>query len=156
MMINEYRLVLDKDGKNKLEKEKSGFWPDIYKMDAPHKVAYMINEVYKANEAPEEYVWLIATDTAFRIIATFEVAHGGPKTCDVTPREIFTRACLCGASGIILVHNHPGGESEASKADDEITERISTCGAMLGIPLVDHVIVCGDEYYSYMQEQKIH
>ena len=52
---------------------------------------------------------------------------------------------------IVLLHNHPSGNSTPSKEDDEVTERIAGCGQMIGIPLSDHIIIGDQNYYSYRE-----
>ncbi|MFN7039080.1 MAG: RadC family protein [Alphaproteobacteria bacterium] len=67
----------------------------------------------------------------------------------VFPREIIKRALYLEASSIILVHNHPSGNTKPSKADIEITKRIMQIGEMLGISLHDHVIISNKNHYSF-------
>ena len=56
------------------------------------------------------------------------------------------------SAGIMLLHNHPSGDPEPSRADLEITERVRLLGAMLEIPLVDHIII-GDKTYCSLREK---
>ena len=67
----------------------------------------------------------------------------------VDPKQIYHRALLCRASGLILVHNHPSGDPAPSEQDLRITEEIQKVGAVLRIPLLDHLIVGGDSYVSF-------
>ena len=57
------------------------------------------------------------------------------------PREIFEQALTNHASAVILVHNHPSGDPEPSKADLEITKRIVEAGKIMGIDVLDHIII---------------
>ena len=68
------------------------------------------------------------------------------------PREILVRALLCGASGIILVHNHPSDDPSPSGEDGQETEKIRSAAAFAGIDFVDHVIIAGSSFYSYVEE----
>ena len=68
------------------------------------------------------------------------------------PREILVRALLCGASGIILVHNHPSDDPSPSGEDGQETEKIRSAAALAGIDFVDHVIIAGRSFYSYVEE----
>ena len=56
---------------------------------------------------------------------------------------------------MILLHNHPSGDPTPSGADEEVTERIARLGMELGIPLLDHVIIGDQKYYSFRQEGKL-
>ncbi len=66
----------------------------------------------------------------------------------VHPREVFRPALEYAAAAVILVHNHPSGETEPSAADLAVTQQIIDAGKLLGIELVDHVIVTKDGYAS--------
>lgn len=73
----------------------------------------------------------------------------------VHPREVFKSAIECAAGSIIVVHNHPSGEFEPSEHDDGITRMLKESGDILQIPLVDHVIIAENGYYSYNKERKV-
>lgn len=70
----------------------------------------------------------------------------------VNPREIFLAALSYHAVGILLVHNHPSGDPTPSKADLNITKRVQNAGAMLGIPLLDHIIIGDCRYISFREQ----
>lgn len=59
----------------------------------------------------------------------------------VYPREVVKRAINLGASAVILVHNHPSGDTTPSKADIEMTKQVAAAGQALGIALHDHVVI---------------
>lgn len=67
----------------------------------------------------------------------------------VDPKQIYQRALLCRASGLILAHNHPSGDPTPSEQDLRITREIQKVGSILRIPLLDHLIVGGDGYVSF-------
>ena len=65
-------------------------------------------------------------------------------------RSLFKHALLNNAEFVICIHNHPSGDPGPSREDEEITGRIRSAGALLGIELVDHIILGeGDAYYSF-------
>lgn len=70
-------------------------------------------------------------------------------------REIFKEAYLVSASTIVCLHNHPSNDTEPSKADILFTERLMRTGEIQGIPVVDHIIVGEDNYYSFFEHQNI-
>ena len=57
------------------------------------------------------------------------------------------------ASSMILVHNHPPGNLQPSKADKTITIKIVDAGKMLDIQILDHLIVTNESYYSFADER---
>jgi DNA repair protein RadC len=73
----------------------------------------------------------------------------------VHPRELFRAAIECSACSVIVVHNHPSGEFEPSKHDDEITISLKHAGEVMQIPLTDHIIIAENGYYSYSKERRI-
>ena len=120
-------------------------------LDTPQKVAEtMIPEI---GHMAEEYVYMIALDVKRRPIGAFEISHGTVDVSIVTPREIFIRALVCGASSIILVHNHPSGDKSPSKHDIEVTEAVANAGKLLNIPLVDHLILVDEDAFSFKEEK---
>lgn len=73
----------------------------------------------------------------------------------VHPREIFKEAFLESASAIIVMHNHPSGLVIPSKADDEFTSQLVKVGNIMGIQVLDHLVVGGGNYYSYIEKGKL-
>lgn len=73
------------------------------------------------------------------------------------PREIFKAAILSNAATMILIHNHPSGRLTPSPADTELTDRMIYLGEMIGIPVIDHIIVGGDNtrYFSFNEHAMI-
>ncbi len=77
-----------------------------------------------------------------------KISSGGRTATVVEPSEVMRQALLNQANSILLVHNHPSGYLKESHADVQLTKRLCDAGKMLGIPVVDHVIIAGDEYIS--------
>jgi len=71
------------------------------------------------------------------------------------PREIFSEALRQNVAAIILVHNHPSGDPEPSKADLEITKRILEAGKIIGIDVLDHVIITKNKVFSFKENKLI-
>jgi DNA repair protein RadC len=70
----------------------------------------------------------------------------------VDPRLIVGTALKCGASAIILSHNHPSGNSFPSSQDKVITKKVQEGCSFFGILLMDHIILTEDSYYSFGDE----
>lgn len=73
----------------------------------------------------------------------------------IHPREIFRYAIELGAASVIIAHNHPTGVLSPSREDDATTERLKEAGKIVGIPVLDHIIVTLNGYYSYKEGGKI-
>lgn len=73
------------------------------------------------------------------------------------PRELFKASILSNAANMILIHCHPSGRLEPSKDDCMLTDRMIKLCELMGIPLVDHVIVGGQnrEYFSFKNKKKM-
>lgn len=69
----------------------------------------------------------------------------------VHPREIFRGAMLSCAASIVLLHNHPSGDPAPSPEDREVTRRLQEAGRTIGIPIIDHIIIGEDSYYSFRE-----
>jgi DNA repair protein RadC len=67
------------------------------------------------------------------------------------PREIMKRAIELGASGVILVHNHPCGEAKPTKEDKDLTKTVQAAGELMNIHVLDHIIVAKNQVYSFRQ-----
>ena len=88
-----------------------------------------------------ERVRVLYLDTRNRLIQDHHVGDGSVDEAAVHPREVIRRGLDIGATALILVHNHPSGNPEPSRADIQITTRIAEAGRLLGITVHDHVIV---------------
>ncbi len=88
-----------------------------------------------------ERVRVLFLDTRNRLIADEVQSEGSIDEAAIHPREVIRRALDLGAGAVILVHNHPSGSPEPSRADIQITNRIAEAGRLLGIVVHDHVII---------------
>ena len=80
-------------------------------------------------------------NTRNRVLARETISVGSLNASIVHPREVFEPALRQAAASLVVVHNHPSGETDPSEDDLAITRRLSEAGEILGIPLLDHVIV---------------
>ena len=91
---------------------------------------------------------MLCLDTRCRLTAVIEISHGSVDVSVVSPREVYQKALLANAVNIILLHNHPSGDSEPSSNDVTTTKRMEETGVLVGIRMLDHVIVAEDNCYS--------
>lgn len=139
-------------GRNILVREKAQDYGRMEKIALPDDAVRVMRDIFWLHERADEYVYLACLDIKGRPIVFFEVSHGNCTKAMAGPREILVRALLCGASGIILVHNHPSGDPSPSGEDGQETEQIRSAAALVGIDFVDHVIIAGSSFYSYVEE----
>ena len=95
-----------------------------------------------------ERVRALYLDTRNRLILDYQAQEGTIDEAAIHPREVVKKALEVGASAMILVHNHPSGNPEPSRADIQITQRIAEAGRLLGITVHDHVIVGREGHVS--------
>ena len=82
------------------------------------------------------------------LIEDHHVGDGSIDEAAIHPREVIRRALDLGAVALILVHNHPSGSPQPSRADIQITQRIAEAGRLLGISVHDHVIIGREGHVS--------
>ncbi len=91
-------------------------------------------------------------DTKNRVLGLRLISIGSLQASIVHPREVFRPAIRCAAASIIVAHNHPSGDPHPSGEDREITKRLEDSGKILGIPLLDHLILGKNRFYSFQED----
>lgn len=99
-----------------------------------------------------EEVWVLSVDSRSRFLAAHAIARGGAHACGLLPRDALAPPLLHGASGFILVHNHPSGDPTPSAEDIRLTQALGRAGESLGLPLLDHVVAGGAAFISFRQQ----
>jgi DNA repair protein RadC len=89
---------------------------------------------------------------ANKVLCLYTVSSGGITGTIADPRLIFAAALKVNTCSMILAHNHPSGALQPSKADEELTQKIKNGGALLDIKILDHLIITGEDYYSFADE----
>lgn len=99
--------------------------------------------IEKLRDKKKEYFIAVFLDSKNKIIKDEVISVGTLNASLVHPREVFKEAIKNSANAIILVHNHPSGDCEASAEDEEVTRKMKQASEIIGIKLLDHVIVTG-------------
>lgn len=94
-----------------------------------------------------EHVKLLLLNAKNIIVRIVDISKGGMNSAIVEPKEILQEAIKSGIPKIILVHNHPSGDSTPSKADIDLTKRLYSAANILGIQFLDHIVI-GDRCYT--------
>jgi DNA repair protein RadC len=95
-----------------------------------------------------EELWLLALDGRSHVRAIRCVAKGGLHGMGVRPADPLRIALRAAASGFVLVHNHPSGDPAPSPEDVAFTRRVAAAAAVVGVPLLDHVVVGREGFAS--------
>ena len=150
--MTKYTTKLTENKRVVLEKEVSMNYPSLsYAIKSPDDAATIGKEFMNIHEEPEEYMYMICMNVKNKVIGIFEISHGTVNASLVTPREVFQKALLANSVSIILMHNHPSGDSTPSREDIDVTKRLVEAGKIVGIDVLDHIII-GDHYSSLKEK----
>lgn len=106
-------------------------------------------------EEAVEVFGILCLTTKHRLIAYHQISRGGIDHAVASPREVFQVALLSHAAAVVVGHNHPSGDPMPSSDDVTLTTRLEQAGEILAVPLLDHVIVAEDNYYSFKEQGRI-
>lgn len=103
-------------------------------------------------DLPHEEFWMLLLSRSNNIMEAFKLSQGGVAGTIVDTKILYKKAIQSLASSIILAHNHPSGNKQPSSQDINLTKNIKQAGAIIGIPILDHIIVTNNGYYSFADE----
>jgi DNA repair protein RadC len=106
----------------------------------------------RLRDVPQEEFHALLLNTRHRVVREVLVTRGTVDASLIHPREVFRTAVSEGASGVILVHNHPSGDPTPSAEDRAVTRQLAVAGRALGIPVLDHVVVGRGRWVSLAGE----
>jgi len=112
----------------------------------------VLEQTKQINNKKREYLLVLYLNARQELLTKEVVSIGGLNYTNVHPRDVFMTAVNLPAAYLILVHNHPSGNVQASHADLEVTERLVAAGELLGITILDHLIVSNASYFSFKEE----
>ena len=116
-------------------------------------------DVYQAfrhlSDLPVETFLILHLDAKNRIAGMTTCSIGTMTSSLVHPREVFRPAIANLTSGLILIHNHPSGDTEPSSEDIQITRRLSEVGRLIGIRVLDHLIIGDSGYFSFTDSEML-
>jgi len=100
----------------------------------------------------KEHFKIALLDTKNQVISIDNVSIGTLNASIVHPRDVFNIAIKKNANSIILIHNHPSGDTTPSKEDINVTNRLIDVGKIIGIKVLDHIIIGDNRYLSFKEE----
>ena len=121
-------------------------------LDSDEAVADYFMESLRHLDHEEFHIILL--DNKCHLISVQEVSRGSINSTMMPVREIARYALSANASSIILIHNHPSGDSSPSTEDISSTKQILEAMKLIGITLIDHIII-GDNVYTSFKREKI-
>jgi len=102
----------------------------------------------------QEEIHAMFFNTKQVMIKELLLARGTVNASVMTPRELLIEALRCRAVSMVLIHNHPSGDTAPSRADILLTRRVKEAGDVIGIQLIDHIII-GDRCYLSFRQQHL-
>lgn len=118
-------------------------------LDSPKTVANYLQK-FIGREKKEHFV-MLSLDTHNKLIIS-NISVGSLNASIVHPREVFKEAIQSSAAQIIIAHNHPSDNPEASPEDIALTRRLVDAANIIGIELLDHIIVTRDKFSSLKEK----
>ncbi|MCL2592520.1 MAG: DNA repair protein RadC [Defluviitaleaceae bacterium] len=98
-----------------------------------------------------ECFYMICLNTQRQVLYTELVHEGTIDAAHIYPRVIVEKALLHKAASVIISHNHPSGKLGASHSDIELTRKLMATLGNIDIDIIDHVIIAGNDYYSFAE-----
>lgn len=138
-----------------------GLWRELLSRLGEHRLAQ--RQTFSGPEAVAEAAlarlghvgteefWVALVDVKNRLIAWERLWSGTVDQAPAYPREILALALRHKAVGVILVHNHPGGDPQPSSADMQLTRRMCRAAQELDVRVLDHLVVAGQSYFSFRE-----
>ena len=103
-------------------------------------------------DLPHEEFWVLLLNRSNSVIRKERISLGGVSGTVVDPKIVFKNALEHLASAIILCHNHPSGNLKPSDEDLRLTKKLKDAGSLLEIPVLDHIIISNEGYFSFADE----
>ena len=122
-------------------------------LDSPAKVCRIMLPYMKGLE--HEEFWVLFLNRANKLLAKERLSIGGQDSTVIDKRIVLRKAIEKKASGLILVHNHPSGSARPSPEDIRQTRDIGKVLSSCDLQLIDHVVIAGNGYYSFADEELV-
>ena len=114
----------------------------------------VLSLTYDLKDKKKEYLVCLYLNARNILLKKEIVSIGLLDKALLHPREIFYPATELNAASVILIHNHPSGDSSPSEKDSQIVEKIVQAGEIMGIPVVDFIILSENNHYSFYERLK--
>lgn len=148
--IGLYKALILKAAFELGERMHSGSLEEKIQITSPQDVANFM--MGKMEHLTQEKFIVLFLNSKNVIIKQKTIFIGTLNSSVIHPREIFSEAIKCASNAIVVLHNHPSGDTTPSKEDIRATNRLRECGEILGIDLLDHIIIGGHTYMSMVED----
>lgn len=119
----------------------------------PDEALGVLRAVFATLDADREHFVILALDAKNAVRGFKTCATGGQSMSCIDPKTLFRDALALGAAALIVAHNHPSGDPAPSPEDKATTKQLCEGGALLGMPIRDHIVLGdGGRYFSFRRE----
>lgn len=125
---------------------------DMEKVCGSKDVYDVLQRIWSEKIDHVEEFMVLCLNRANRVLGWAKVSQGGLSGTVADPKVIFQVALKSNACSLILAHNHPSGNLQPSEADIHLTRKLKDAGVLLDLPVLDHLIVTSESYYSFADE----
>lgn len=141
MLLSAFELGRRRSNTESVQKQKITSSRDVFNLFHP-----LLGDI------PHEEFWILVLNRSNHIVEKTRISQGGISGTVIDSRLILKTALEKLASGLILCHNHPSGNTQPSDPDKKITEKIRNAASFMEISLLDHIIIADKSYFSFADE----
>jgi len=125
---------------------------DMEKVCGSRDVFEVLQRIWSPRIDHVEEFMVLCLNRANKVLGWAKISQGGLSGTVADPKLIYQVALKSNACSIILAHNHPSGNLTPSEADIHLTRKLKEAGVLLDLPVLDHLIVSSEGYYSFADE----
>ena len=114
--------------------------------------ATYLRQLYGDDVDIYESAFMIMLNRANNVIGNYKLSQGGITGTVIDPRMVCKAAIDTLCTSVMICHNHPSGNLQPSRADEELTQKIKSALVFMDIRLIDHIILTSDHFYSFADE----
>ncbi len=151
-MINSVNLFNSNLAEIKITYRNKQKYSEMKKVTCSQEVVEVLRSIWSDQIEHREEFAIICLNRANKVLGYSFISSGGFSGTIANPKVIFQIALESNASGIILAHNHPSGSKKPSEADIKLTNKIKQAGRLLDLPILDHIILTSETYFSMADE----
>ena len=143
----EYLIGKKAAEKIKAAKQLCTFNSELKEITKSTQIAEIFNELKYLDI---EEIHILCLNRRNQIISKFKLSSGGRYATYCDTASLFKRILLSNANGFAMVHNHPSANINPSQDDISLTNKIKQAAKLLDLTFLDHVIIAGDNYFSFL------
>ena len=128
---------------------------ELPKVDSSVSAAAILRQNWEGDLSHVERFYILLLNRANGVFGMPLISLGGCSGTVADLKVIFQHGLLANAQGLILAHNHPSGQLRPSTQDENITKKAVEFGKLIDLPILDHIILTEEGYYSFADDCKL-